>query len=107
MCFKPRADSVSSPLPNFAQLALGSGQRLQSDEVITYRHAVGIHLHQENTQRGQEEEHTHTDTRRGQISSTKPTFRISLLHTKTETGQTLEQKQQTSHRIGKGRFHFF
>lgn len=47
--FKPRAESVSSHLPKFAQLALGSGQRLQSDEVITYCHAVGIHLYQENT----------------------------------------------------------
>lgn len=61
--FELRAESVSSPLPNLAQLALGSGQRLQSDEVITYRHTVGIHLLQKNTQGGQEEEHT--DTHRG------------------------------------------
>lgn len=61
MYFEPRAEPVSTPLPNFAQLALGSGQRLQSDEVITYCHTVGIHLHQKNTERigGR----THTEVR--------------------------------------------
>lgn len=53
-----RAESMADPLPNFAQLALGSGQRLQSDEVITYHHSVGIHLHQEKTDEGLNEEHT-------------------------------------------------
>lgn len=85
MDFKPRAESVSSPLPNFAQLALGSGQRLQSDEVITYCHAVGIHLHQERTQSGQEEEHTktHREVRNQAFIHTihtEPTLKITHTH---------------------------
>lgn len=58
----PRTEPVSS-LPNFAQLALGSGQRLQSDEVITYCHTVGIHLHQKNTQRAGGRTHRHTQVK--------------------------------------------
>lgn len=52
-----QCEGVSPTLPNLAQLILGSGQRLKCDEVITYSHAVDVHL--QNTQRVSKEEESH------------------------------------------------
>lgn len=45
-----QSESICPTLPNLAQRILGSGQRLQCDEVITYSLTVGVHL--QNTHRG-------------------------------------------------------
>jgi hypothetical protein len=60
-------------LPNFAQLILGSGERLQSDEVVTYSDSVGVHLqsrgkggtHRQSVRREEDKTHmcVHTHTR--------------------------------------------
>lgn len=51
-----QCESVSPTLPNLAQLILGSGQRLKRDEVVTYSHAVGVHLQNTHIERGSREE---------------------------------------------------
>jgi len=57
--------SVSPTLPNLAQLILGSGQRLKCDEVVTYSHAVGVHL--QDTHRGSVKRRKSDEWRDGSI----------------------------------------
>lgn len=78
---------MSDLLPNFAQLALGSGQRLQSNEVIPYHHSVGIHLHQENTDEGLNEENTERLDSSSQSLTVHTKPRLKTKHTKRKIKQ--------------------
>lgn len=71
-------EAARAALPNLAQLALGSGQRLQSDEVVTYGHAVGVHLRETDTRRTAGK--YRTDKRLGGLESrhSKDLFRPDL-----------------------------
>lgn len=86
-----QCESVSPTLPNLAQLILGSGQRLKRDEVITYSHAVGVHL--QNTQRvSKEEEKSHV-----QLYTLPHTVHHKPLATHTLRNDR-DRKQETSSR---------
>lgn len=86
-----QCEGVSPTLPNLAQLILGSGQRLKCDEVITYSHAVGVHL--QNTQRvSKEEKESHV-----QLYTLSHTL-YTTIHSPHTFRNDRDRKQETSSR---------